>query len=726
MFLHHRICNYLPFQHPQKKRLGRAFSDIISYTPAAKGFKRAESVASSLSSLSVGGIDDPKGCSFPVDTFFFSLSGAVSSPSRGSLREDFDALGDVFIWGETISDALLNGGVCRVGTSSFVRRNALLPKALESTVMLDVQNIACGSKHIVLVTKQGAIFSWGKELGGRLGHGVEADVSRPKLIDSLSGLNIELIACGEYHTCAVTLSGELYTWGDGTYNFGLLGHGCEVSHWTPRKVSCQIEGMHVSSISCGPWHTAAVTSAGQLFTFGDGTFGALGHGDHNSSGMPREVETLKGLRTIRASCGVWHTAAVVEITTEPSISSSAGKLFTWGDGDKGQLGHGDKEPRLAPSCVAILHDMTFCQVACGHSITAALTDSGQVYTMGSAEYGQLGSPQSAGGLPSFTEGIIRNSFIEEIACGSHHVAVLSSKSEVYTWGKGANGQLGHGDNNDRNIPTLVEALKDKQVKSVACGSNFTAAICLHKWFCITDRSVCSGCHHQFNFRRKRHNCYNCGLAFCKACSSRKSLKASLAPNMNKPYRVCDDCFIKLKKALEFGFFPLPRVASGINDVAEKDTLDPRSHGRLSRLTSFGSFKLAENQHSKPNFKLEVNNGHVSPTLNESFKWEGFCTSNRSTSVFGPPQKVFGSVPGSRIVSRATSPSSSMVSQATSPVSRNSTSSYSMALALDRITRSNLEVSLDHSMETNDSLTQEITSLRAQVNPNIILELTEFV
>lgn len=720
----------IPFQHPRKKRLGRAFSDIISYTGAAKGFTRVESVPSSLSSLSVGGIDDPNGCSSAIDTFHISLSSAVSSPGQGSSREDFDALGDVFIWGEAISDALVSSGVCRVGSSSFARRNALLPKALESTVMLDAQNIACGSKHAVLVTKQGAIFSWGEGYGGRLGHGVEADVSQPKLIDALSGLNIELVACGEYHTCAVTLSGDLYTWGDGTYNFGLLGHGCGISHWTPRKVSCQIEGMHVSSISCGPWHTTAVTSAGQLFTFGDGTFGALGHGDRNSSGTPREVETLKGLRTIRASCGIWHTAAVVEITTEPSISSSAGKLFTWGDGDKGQLGHRDKEPRLAPSCVTILDDMTFCQVACGHSITAALTDSGQVYTMGSVEYGQLGSPQSADGLPSCTEGIIRNSFIEEIACGSHHVAVLSSKAEVYTWGKGANGQLGHGDNNNRNIPTLVEALKDKQVKSVACGSNFTAAICLHKWFCSADRSICSGCHNQFNFRRKRHNCYNCGLAFCKACSSRKSLKASLAPNMNKPYRVCDDCFTKLKKALEFGFFPLPRVASGIkihnlNEVAEKESLDSRPHGRLPRLTSFGSFKQAENQHFKPNLKLELNNGHV-PTLNGSFQWEGFCTSNTSTSVFGSSQKASASVPGSRIVSRATSPGSSMVSRASSPVSRNSTSSYSMTLALDRIARSNLEVSLDHSKQTNDSLLQEIILLRAQVSFTIIVEVTEFV
>ena len=76
------------------------------------------------------------------------------------------------------------------------------------------------------------------------------------------------------------------------------------------------------------------------------------------------------------------------------------------------------------------------------------------------------------------EGKIADSIVEEIACGLYHVAILTSKTEVYTWGRGTNGQLGHGDI-DRKTPTLVDFLNDKQVKSVVCGSNFTAIISLH-------------------------------------------------------------------------------------------------------------------------------------------------------------------------------------------------------------------------------------------------------
>jgi alpha-tubulin suppressor-like RCC1 family protein len=82
---------------------------------------------------------------------------------------------------------------------------------------------------------------------------------------------------------------------------------------------------------------------------------------------PREVESLKGLKTVQAACGVWHTVAVVEVMAGYSNASTcmSGKLFTWGDGDKGRLGHGVKEQHMVPTCVAALVDHNFRQVACG-------------------------------------------------------------------------------------------------------------------------------------------------------------------------------------------------------------------------------------------------------------------------------------------------------------------------------------------------------------------------
>ncbi|XVF69472.1 hypothetical protein PTKIN_Ptkin11bG0085000 [Pterospermum kingtungense] len=701
-----------PYESPPKNGMDKAFSDVILYAVPPKGFFPPDSASASVHSLSSGGSDSVHGHmkTMAMDAFRVSLSSAVSSSSQGSGHDDADALGDVFIWGEGTGDGVLGGGLHKVG-SCGAKMDSLLPKALESSVVLDIQNIACGGRHAALVTKQGEVFSWGEESGGRLGHGVDSDVLHPKLIDALSNTNIELVACGEYHTCAVTLSGDLYTWGDGTYNFGLLGHGNEVSHWVPKRVNGPLEGIHVSSISCGPWHTAIVTSAGQLFTFGDGTFGVLGHGDRNSVSIPREVESLKGLRTVRAACGVWHTAAVVEVMVGNSSSSncSSGKLFTWGDGDKGRLGHGDKEARLVPTCVALV-EPNFCQVACGHSLTVALTTSGHVYTVGSPVYGQLGNPQADGKVPKRVEGKLSKSFVEEISCGAYHVAVLTSRTEVYTWGKGANGRLGHGDTDDRNTPTLVEALKDKQVKTIACGTNFTAVICLHKWVSGVDQSMCSGCRLLFNFKRKRHNCYNCGLVFCHACSSKKCLKASMAPNPNKPYRVCDNCFNKLRKAIEADGSSQSSVSRrgsinhGTSEFVDKDDrLDSRSRAQLARFSSMESLKPGESR-SKRNKKLEFNSSRVSPVPNGGSQWGGLNITKSFNPVFGSSKKFFSaSVPGSRIVSRATSP----ISRRPSPPRSTTPTPTLGGLTSPKIV-------VDDAKRTNDSLSQEVIRLRAQV------------
>ncbi|XP_024976480.1 PH, RCC1 and FYVE domains-containing protein 1-like [Cynara cardunculus var. scolymus] len=636
---------------------------------------------------------------------------STTSSSQGSLLDDVDSLHDVFIWGEGSGDGLLGGGVHRMGSPSSARMDALLPKALKSSMAFDARKVSCGSTHAVVVTKQRAVYSWGEGSGGRLGHGVEADVSIPKLIKELSRTNIELVACGENHTCAVTQAGHLYTWGDGIHNSGLLGHGTEASYWTPRKVGGQIEGMHISFISCGPWHSAAATSEGLLFTFGDGTFGALGHGDNSGTYCPREVEALKGLRTVKVSCGVWHTAAIVEVDHEPSTSGSspAWKLFTWGNGDKGQLGHDDKDPRFFPSCVLSLYDKNFCQVACGHSLTVALTTSGQVYSMGSADYGQLGNPENTGNVPLCIEGKLKDSCIKEISCGSHHVAILNSKYEVYTWGKGAKGQLGHGDNKDRNIPTLLEALHETQVKSVVCGSNFTVAICLRKHVCAVDLPMCSGCHAQFNYKRKRQNCYNCGLVFCKPCSNRKSLKASLAPNMDKPCRVCEDCYYRLNKEetdMKSSYLP-PKVSrtntnhrSGPDN--ERKSSYHKSQSLLARLSSLDSFRLSGNQHSKPDTSQESGNSGALSLHNQSLQKEYSYASNSSPFVFDP----------GRIA--AFLPSAIVGFQAPSPISTKPSPNHSMSFSSTTLSLALPEAKGDDSKRKNDDPKKEISTLRDQV------------
>ncbi|KAJ7960034.1 Regulator of chromosome condensation (RCC1) family with FYVE zinc finger domain-containing protein [Quillaja saponaria] len=520
----HSVC-----ASPTLSLSDRCFSDGLSYTSDIS--HSSESILTSMQNVvdisipnsPYTGMDNLKrGGPTYIDTECGKIVPCklVADPSLTPRLGDTNILKDVMVWGEGIEGGTVGSGGDRLGHYDQCQPDALLPKFLDSTMTLDVHSISLGGKHAAIVTRQGELFCWGQGKGGKLGHKVDIDLSSPKVVGSLNGVHVKYACCGDYHTCALSDSGELYILGVDCWGTDYSGEQRYMSQWIPHKLSSSLDDISVSYVACGEWHTAIVSSCRRLFTYGDGTFGVLGHGNLHSVSQPKEVESLKGLRVRSVACGSWHTAAVVEVVIDGfRYNTESGKLFTWGDGDEGGLGHADHERKLLPTHVAQLVDYDFVQV-----------------------HGQLGNPQVKDRSITIVEGKLKEEFVKEIASGSFHVAVVTSMGSVYTWGRGTNGQLGLGDTKDRSMPTLVEALQDRQVESIACGSNLTAAICLHKPISISDLSACGGCKLPFGFTRKKHNCYNCGLLFCRACSGKKVLNASLAPNKRKEFRVCDRCF----------------------------------------------------------------------------------------------------------------------------------------------------------------------------------------
>lgn len=66
----------------------------------------------------------------------------------------------------------------------------------------------------------------------------------------------------------------------------------------------------ITHVTCGSYHTAAVSSNGDLFTWGGGMYGKLGLGNESGHSTPRRVETLVGLTIVDIACGSRHTAVV--------------------------------------------------------------------------------------------------------------------------------------------------------------------------------------------------------------------------------------------------------------------------------------------------------------------------------------------------------------------------------------------------------------------------------
>lgn len=111
-------------------------------------------------------------------------------------------------------------------------------------------------------------------------------------MDALRGVGIRQIACGSGHTVVLTVDGEIHTWGRG--DDGRLGHGDNGWKYVPRLTQ-SLAGQVVTQVTCGSYHTAAVTGNGDLWTWGGGMYGKLGHGNEAGCSTPKRVEGLVGL-----------------------------------------------------------------------------------------------------------------------------------------------------------------------------------------------------------------------------------------------------------------------------------------------------------------------------------------------------------------------------------------------------------------------------------------------
>lgn len=136
---------------------------------------------------------------------------------------------------------------------------------------------------------------------------------------------------GDYTSSSFTVictSGGVFSCGGGIDEDGdtiimpELGHGEGVcSEAVPRPIEA-LRGKTVTGAVAGDEHTAVWTEAGELFTFGVGDDGMLGHGGNLNAHVPRLIEALAGKTVVGASVGVFETAVWTE----------AGEIFGLDDG----------------------------------------------------------------------------------------------------------------------------------------------------------------------------------------------------------------------------------------------------------------------------------------------------------------------------------------------------------------------------------------------------------
>ncbi|XP_031252079.1 RCC1 domain-containing protein RUG3, mitochondrial-like isoform X3 [Pistacia vera] len=339
------------------------------------------------------------------------------------------------------------------------------------------------------------LLSWGRGASGQLGGGIEEvrlypapvanlSLSLPFTISQTSGRLVQKdsevgsgsslnISCGLFHS-GLVVDGKLWVWGKG--DGGRLGFGHENSVFVP-SLNPYLGDDPVQCVALGGVHSVALTSLGKIFTWsvicrGYGGFGALGHSVYHRELFPRLVEGSWNGKIRHIATSGTHTAAITE----------SGELYTWGrDEGDGRLGLGpgpgpnEGGGLSIPSKVKAL-PVSVAAVSCGGFFTTVLTEEGQLWNWGASSNYELGRGDKVGGwrpkpIPSL-EGVR----IIQIASGGYHSLALTDEGKVLSWGYGGHGQLGHSSTENLKVPVVIEALADKRVVYIACGGSSSAAI----------------------------------------------------------------------------------------------------------------------------------------------------------------------------------------------------------------------------------------------------------
>ncbi|KAL3532222.1 hypothetical protein ACH5RR_005743 [Cinchona calisaya] len=221
------------------------------------------------------------------------------------------------------------------------------------------------------------VFSWGSGVNYQLGTGNVHIQKLPCKVDSLNGSSIKLVSAAKFHSVAVTARGEVFTWGFG--RGGRLGHpefdihSGQAAVITPRQVISGLGARRVKTIAAAKHHTVAATQGGEVFTWGSNREGQLGYTSVDTQPTPRRVSSLKS-RIVAVAAANKHTAVI----------SESGEIFTWGCNKEGQLGYGtsNSASNYTPRLVEYLKGKFFIAVSAAKYHTIVLGSDGEVFTWG--------------------------------------------------------------------------------------------------------------------------------------------------------------------------------------------------------------------------------------------------------------------------------------------------------------------------------------------------------
>ena len=362
-----------------------------------------------------------------------------------------------------------------------------------------------------------SVYSWGSNRSGQLGHSL-ADRAHgsPESLSAFDGEAVRCAAGGDGHSLISTEFGHVYAFGRGTEG-ALGGSRLATAPREPRLV-VELPDEAGVSVACGAHTSAAVTAAGDLYTWGlvhvelgrNAQEGTAVEGEGGAEAVaPANAGALTGLaagrrafaqdtvlqRVVQQSTEMWLRA---EEDLNEELEEMARQGYEAADTDREYQGMlavvTARRPVAIPRRAGIAGFVV--EASCGWGHVMARCSDGSVFGCGYNDRGQLGlghriNTATFERLSFFSD---NNLFALQIACGQQHTLcrVLPARereqapqggADLYVWGNGVLGQLGlgrRGVTKGRLTPCLHPQLQTRGslggVRHAAAGANHSLCV----------------------------------------------------------------------------------------------------------------------------------------------------------------------------------------------------------------------------------------------------------
>ncbi|ETR71995.1 MAG: hypothetical protein OMM_02059 [Candidatus Magnetoglobus multicellularis str. Araruama] len=338
-----------------------------------------------------------------------------------------------------------------------------------------IRQVACGYHHNIAIKNDWTVWAWGFNGAGQLGDDTQSPHNLPTQVKGRDGIgwltDIIAVAGGSQHSVALSGDGHVLAWGGNDY--GQLGNGTGASSFVPVYVLNEdnLPFEDVIAIASGTNHVLLVTENNELWAWGNNENGQLANSVALSYNRPIRVAGLPSShRIVQTAAGYAHSLVLLD----------NGEIWAWGDNTFGQLGIGDSVSAMNPTQV-VQEDGTpltnIVSIAAGAFHSLALSNDGTIWAFGSNQEGQGGN----GGLSHISipakvqhpENGMPLANIARIAAGTDHSLAIQNNGVVWAWGNNKQGQLGDGTKDNHHLPQIIRGtdLQLDQIISVDAGKH---------------------------------------------------------------------------------------------------------------------------------------------------------------------------------------------------------------------------------------------------------------